>query len=752
MPQVDAFSREILAGDFDRRVIVVDSLVNNPALVFPADTVFYSREDNGFYTLRGGDFLPVTGGDFPLTGRIVRQVNTLGDIVGDEPENSIIFVRSEGAFYRLEGGVWVEFITSDELNIPLAQKGAPGGVATLGADAKHVFSELPDLVYEGFSVLDYGAVGDGVTNDSAAFAAALSAATAAGQATIIPTGTYAIESVVSVPANAVLLGQEGVELIGDGNDGFAPVGNFKLRNVSMTGFTDGIAPAYPSPAVVDRLVISDVEFRNGDSFIDYTNVADKVSVVLISDVMIEDLTSQGIRWGPQSDFVIISRVHVLNARNKGIQVGLDSNLDDVPEKVLIEDCTVRNSEGIASCQAINIMADQTVITNNFVDEVTTETKDDAEGIYTKSKNFVIANNVLRNAGWRQAAIALKGTLRDEVGISSPRGYTGVVANNVTFFQDRPRSIERTVGIDNEVSDVLICNNYIDGANTAGIRQGSSRPRNVVMRGNVVTRVFSNTSEAARGIYIDHWNGKLVVEGNFLFDIQSVSGSAIGVQVRTQDLPNPAQEAAIVQNNTVGDLFAGGGIGRVAIRATVEAVTVPQFYASGNQAFGTIDRMFSFDVGGGGEFSTFYEGLNYAENALVENAYTGVGSHIGDILGGYNSTPGWEGYWVRFADGTQICYYELPLGSRIAEGAGTYSSPFKTAPIDIIFPRAFIGPPTVTFGLRVNTENENARAMTVTYRLAAGAGTSLTDVQAVACSDEDADRQVYLSYQAIGRWK
>ena len=57
------------------------------------------------------------------------------------------------------------------------------------------------------SVRDYGAVGDGTTNDSAAFAAAL----AASSTIIVPVGTYLLESQVTIPAaGKKILGLGGV--------------------------------------------------------------------------------------------------------------------------------------------------------------------------------------------------------------------------------------------------------------------------------------------------------------------------------------------------------------------------------------------------------------------------------------------------------------------------------------------------------------------------------------------------------------
>lgn len=57
-----------------------------------------------------------------------------------------------------------------------------------------------------FNVLDYGATGDGVTNDTAALQAAITAAAVAGGAVYLPSGTYLMSSGVTIPSDVSLFG------------------------------------------------------------------------------------------------------------------------------------------------------------------------------------------------------------------------------------------------------------------------------------------------------------------------------------------------------------------------------------------------------------------------------------------------------------------------------------------------------------------------------------------------------------------
>lgn len=59
------------------------------------------------------------------------------------------------------------------------------------------------------NILDYGAVGDGATDNTAAITAALTAANASGKSVFVPVGIYNIDSTISIPAlqNVIIFGE-----------------------------------------------------------------------------------------------------------------------------------------------------------------------------------------------------------------------------------------------------------------------------------------------------------------------------------------------------------------------------------------------------------------------------------------------------------------------------------------------------------------------------------------------------------------
>lgn len=70
-----------------------------------------------------------------------------------------------------------------------------------------------------FNVLDFGARGDGVTDDSAAIQAAITACSGIGGIVYFPPATYAHSQTINIPQNVTLKGAEGGQMLGSGYTG-----------------------------------------------------------------------------------------------------------------------------------------------------------------------------------------------------------------------------------------------------------------------------------------------------------------------------------------------------------------------------------------------------------------------------------------------------------------------------------------------------------------------------------------------------
>jgi hypothetical protein len=106
-----------------------------------------------------------------------------------------------------------------------------GGTAPLGAVNRPINQKLSDSV----SVKDFGAVGDGITNDTAAIQAAIDFCSNTGTRTIyIPGGNYLISSTITLPSGVALLGEGYQAAFVDGSGGY-PSRFTKASSMTTTG-------------------------------------------------------------------------------------------------------------------------------------------------------------------------------------------------------------------------------------------------------------------------------------------------------------------------------------------------------------------------------------------------------------------------------------------------------------------------------------------------------------------------------------
>jgi hypothetical protein len=126
-------------------------------------------------------------------------------------------------------GAVVKFSTVQTQTSSVANAGAVTFLqAGTGAVARSVQSKERDIV----SVKDFGAVGDGVTNDTAAVQAAINAATSGG-GVYFPAGTYLITSGLTVSTNTIRLYGDAAYLNGTMLKAGAP--NFDILTIGSYG-------------------------------------------------------------------------------------------------------------------------------------------------------------------------------------------------------------------------------------------------------------------------------------------------------------------------------------------------------------------------------------------------------------------------------------------------------------------------------------------------------------------------------------
>ena len=136
----------------------------------------------------------------------------------NSPTTGDTFLASNGITYRYDGAKWVS-----QSSVTTADAGYT--YSGTGAVARTIQSRLEDTV----SVKDFGAVGDGVTDDTAAIQSAVTAA--AGGRLYIPAGNYRVTSTVNVthPTYIEGDGQGNTQVIFYNMGGFSGSDGFNIQ-------------------------------------------------------------------------------------------------------------------------------------------------------------------------------------------------------------------------------------------------------------------------------------------------------------------------------------------------------------------------------------------------------------------------------------------------------------------------------------------------------------------------------------------
>lgn len=109
----------------------------------------------------------------------------------------------------------------------------------------------------------------------------------------------------------------------------------------------------------------------------------------------------------------------------------------------------------------------------------------------------------------------------------------------------------------------------------------------------------------------------------------------------------------------------------------------------------------------------------------------------------------NGEYVRYADGTQICWGEINAGSILSVGVGTFAEPYSTATFAWTFPASFIDLPNFSGSALAGTGSVYDRALDVHATSVNLTGASTINVIRKTGSAADVSPVAHL--RAIGRW-
>ena len=154
----------------------------------------------------------------PGTNSLSVYIDGVNQYVGDsylETDSTTVTFTS-----GLHVGAEVKFTTAVQITTGAMDAGDVGYTAGFtGATAQTVQTKLEQYV----SVKDFGAVGDGVTDDTAEIQAAISAAATTGKTLFFPAGTYLVTT-LALPQQG-----SGIELLGESNCGLNDLANTTFK-------------------------------------------------------------------------------------------------------------------------------------------------------------------------------------------------------------------------------------------------------------------------------------------------------------------------------------------------------------------------------------------------------------------------------------------------------------------------------------------------------------------------------------------
>ena len=384
------------------------------------------------------------------------------------------------------------------------------------------------------SVKDFGAVGDGVTNDNAAVADAMADAMTAGQALYFPNGTYlltgwtqfAVTSDLTLFAHfdATLKGTSSLRLL-DPQNGRIRLSGLKFDTWEYVVQT-GADTTYTTPTIhVQRCWFTSVNFP-----IDHQRPCTE-PIIEFNRI---DTYRNGIRIGQNTyaDQDKWANHRIVGNRFKD---GVQTSASDA--------------------YAILVYGKQAVISDNVVDTVTGASTSGAFGIYGKLRYSVISCNTITAIGTAGTStdirgIILKGAAANDTA-NGVQGFSNVVSDNVVYG-DGSKTIGITIGgaEANSKATGNICENCLKGLSAEGTANLFQLSSNKVVGP-------ANTSGFI-GINLNHTGDDCQVTSNAVdttFNAINVNtGNARNIKLSDNDMTNCGGVAILCSSGGTKDGF------------------------------------------------------------------------------------------------------------------------------------------------------------------------------------------------------
>jgi hypothetical protein len=390
------------------------------------------------------------------------------------------------------------------------------------------------------NVLDYGAVGDGLTNDRAAVQAAIDALAATGGTVYFPEGTYLITG-AALDTPEIYLNADNIELVGCGSGStIYTTDNNRLIDVGGTGALDIVSEV----AIRNLRLLSTQSgaFRTVQVFINYCRG------LSISECLFEKSSSSCVNIGPECSEIVIDSNRFLDFYENGV----DSTGWNV-SKVSITNNFVTTSSGNPAPAPPSISR-----------PIGFSVEPQSAGSH---KNYIISGNVIDFSG------ISSGTERGQTyGIalnirppSETPAITEYVVQDLQIYGNVIRGVgwgifcsRLRVGAATEGGSIDVYGNMLTSCRQDGILIGGGPDASCndvcVISGNIVRGYSEQTTNAKDGIVLGEYLAAPIITGNYIARRIGESGAANGryaVNISSANIVN-----ASVQGNYVANAASG----------------------------------------------------------------------------------------------------------------------------------------------------------------------------------------------------
>jgi len=271
------------------------------------------------------------------------------------------------------------------------------------------------------------------------------------------------------------------------------------------------------------------------------------------------------------------------------------------------------ADSLLDCVGIQVLGGNCRISKNEVRNIVNSNPAsvDFEGIYTKCKRSVIANNTLVDAGGREGSIIGKG---QPYGVDIDGGYDNIISNNTVINTDATR---RTIGIRPFPDGTIVSDNLVIGF-TIGIDSGSDCTL-LSITDNEVRDSLGPVGELHTGIFVSRPDN-VTIEGNRVYGIGNAAtgDSAYGIYAAYGS--GDVSEDFDVHNNKVRNL-RGTGSKRAFFIAINAAATVGRISVTYNKERGSD---FAYFVTNSGQASRVFYGHNEIADRTQPNRFVDPG--------------------------------------------------------------------------------------------------------------------------------